>query len=39
MILLYMALRRAPSKCRAAAAGAERLVARAAKSGSVRFFV
>jgi hypothetical protein len=29
MILLYMALRRAPSKCRATAAGAERLVARA----------
>jgi len=35
MILLYMALRRAPSKCRAAAAGAERLVARADARGQI----
>ena len=35
MILLYMALRRAPSKCWAAAAGAERLVARADARGQI----
>jgi hypothetical protein len=35
MILLYMALRRAPSKCLAAAAGAERLVARADARGQI----
>jgi len=33
--LLYMALRRSPSKCRAAAAGAERLVARADARGQI----
>ena len=35
MILLYMALRRGPSKYRAAAAGAERLVARADARGQI----